>query len=239
MTVKDIIDRVLVRDGNTVLVLANGFEFELASDLAKGISSGAELEAEFCKNLVQKLFVNGNKIFCKTKEELLPEMEQLQKELTVEAEDERRMEINLESNRRLAKLLPLFKIRVAILTANDKSFMQLKDWRKELRIDEAVQNVYLAVKDARLWEKEKVISEQQIRQYYPDYGKLDWSTMMNVYAMSNALLEDCRHGIVPEEEENVLQHLYNSRIIKFPNVLGEEVRVSDIVAYKETSATEA
>ena len=119
MTVKDIIDRVLVRDGNTVLVLANGFEFELASDLAKGISSGAEIEAEFCKNLVQKLFVNGNKIFCKTKEELLPEMEQLQKELTVEAEDERRMEINLESNRRLAKLLPLFKIRVAILTAND------------------------------------------------------------------------------------------------------------------------
>ena len=117
--------------------------------------------------------------------------------------------------------------------------MQLKDWRKELRIDEAVQNVYLAVKDARLWEKEKVISEQQIRQYYPDYGKLDWSTMMNVYAMSNALLEDCRHGIVPEEEENVLQHLYNSRIIKFPNVLGEEVRVSDIVAYKETSDPEA
>lgn len=239
MTVKDIIDRVLVRDGNTVLVLANGFEFELVSDLAKGISSGAEIEAEFCKNLVQKLFVNGNKIFCKTKEELLPEMEQLQKELTVEAEDERRMEINLESNRRLAKLLPLFKIRVAILTANDKSFMQLKDWRKELRIEEAVQNIYLAFKDVRLWEKEKIISEQQIRQYYPDYGKLDWNTMMNVYAMSNALLEDCRHGIVPEEEETVLQHLYNSRIIKFPNALGEEVRVSDIVAYKETSATEA
>ena len=160
-------------------------------------------------------------------------------ELTVEAEDERRMEINLESNRRLAKLLPLFKIRVAILTANDKSFMQLKDWRKELRIEEAVQNIYLAFKDVRLWEKEKIISEQQIRQYYPDYGKLDWNTMMNVYAMSNALLEDCRHGIVPEEEETVLQHLYNSRIIKFPNALGEEVRVSDIVAYKETSATEA
>ena len=179
--------------------MAMGFKFVL--DFFGGC-----LEAEFCKNLVQKLFVNGNKIFCKTKEELLPEMEQLQKELTVEAEDERRMEINLESNRRLAKLLPLFKIRVAILTANDKSFMQLKDWRKELRIDEAVQNVYLAVKDARLWKKEKVISEQQIRQYYPDYGKLDWSTMMNVYAMSNALLEDCRHGIVPEEEGNVLQH---------------------------------
>ena len=81
MTVKDIIDRVLVRDGNTVLVLANGFEFELASDLAKGISSGAELEAEFCKNLVQRLVVNGGEIFSKTKEELLPEMEQLQKEL--------------------------------------------------------------------------------------------------------------------------------------------------------------
>ena len=117
--------------------------------------------------------------------------------------------------------------------------MQLKDWRKELRIEEAVQNIYLAFKDVRLWEKEKIISEQQIRQYYPDYGKLDWNTMMNVYAMSNALLEDCRHGIVPEEEETVLQHLYNSRIIKFPNALGEEVRVSDIVAYKETSATEA
>lgn len=234
MTVKDIIDRVLVRDGNTVLVLANGFEFELASDLAKGISSGAEIEAEFCKNLVQRLVINGNEIFSKTKKELLLEMGQLQRELVLEAEEAKRINIDLEAGLAVKQLLPLFQIRFAILISNDKSFMLTKDWRKELRIDEVVQNFYLTIKDIRLWKTEKILSERQIVQYYPPYDKLDWNIRMNVHAMINVLLEDCRRGIVPEDEKTVLQHLYDSRIIKYPNIFGEEVRVSDIVTYKET-----
>ena len=230
MKVIDIIDRIVVRGGQVVLFLPNGFEVNLDLSLAHGIASGMTNEAEFCQTLVLKLTINEKVIFTKKKEELLPEMEVLQKRLTIEAEDEKRTEINLESSRRLKKLLPLFKTRINVLMANNKSFMQPKDWIKELKSAEALQNVYLYFKEQGILETHKELSTHRFFQLYPDIKKLDKFTAENVFILANALLQDLANGINPEDEDSVNASILTSRLLKVPNVIGEEVRVMDLAS---------
>ena len=228
MKITDFIDRIAVRGGHAVLFLPNGFEISLNLSLAHRISNGMSVEAEFCQNLILKLTINEKVIFSKKKEELLPEMEMLQKKLALEAEDEKRTEINLESSRRLKKLLPLFKTRINVLMANNKSFMQPKDWIKELKSAETLQNVYLYFKEQGLLEKCTFLGSGMLQQLYPDYGKLDKATAQNVFMLFNALLQDYAYGINPEDENSVNASILTSRLLKVPNVIGEEVRVLDL-----------
>lgn len=233
MKVTDIIDRIVVRNGQVVLFLPNGFELNLDLDFTHGISSGMSIEAEFCQTLILKLIIDGKVIFAKKKEELLSEMEILQKRLTIEAEDEKRTEINLESSRRLKKLLPLFRMRINVLMANNKSFMQPKNWIKELKSAEALQNVYLYFKEKNLLEKCTFLGSGMLQKLYPDYGKFDKATAQNVFMLFNALLQDLSNGINPEDEASVNENILTSRLLKVPNVIGEEVRVMDLVAVAE------
>lgn len=233
MKIVDIIDRVVVQGDHVVLFLPNGFEINLDLNCVHGISDGMTIEAEFCQTLVLKLTINEKVIFTKKKEELLPEMEVLQKRLTIEAEDEKRTEINLESSRRLKKLLPLFKTRINVLMANNKSFMQPKDWIKELKSAEALQNVYLYFKEQSLLEKCTFIGSGMLQKLYPDYGKFDKATAQNVFMLFNSLLQDLANGINPEDKASVNENILTSRLLKVPNVIGEEVRVMDLVAVAE------
>lgn len=233
MKIVDIIDRVVVQDDHAVLFLPNGFEINLNLDLAHGFASGMSLEAEFCQTLILKLTINGKVIFSKKKEELLPEMEILQKRLTIEAEDEKRTEINLESSRRLKKLLPLFRTRINVLLLNNKSFMQPKDWIKELKSAETLQNVYLYFKEQNLLEKCTFLGSGMLQKLYPDYGKLDKAMAQNVFVLFNALLQDLANGINPEDENSVEANILTARLLKVPNVIGEEVRVIDLATIAE------
>lgn len=233
MIINDIISDVEIRENAVALLLPNGFEILIPKEQSDGISSGMTIEAEFCKNLVKRLCISGRVIFNKSKEQLIPEMELLEKELTVEAEDERRMAINLESNKKLAKLVPIFKIRIAILQTNEKSFMQLKDWKRELKACEIVQNIFFSVKTERIWGKYGILNARVLAEIYPDFQKLDKNIGLNVLHLTNALFEDCRQGIDPEEESSVRAGLFYSRVLKVPNIIGEEVRVADIVRYRE------
>lgn len=228
MKVIDIIERVVVRSNRSFLILPNGFEIGLDVSLAHGISDGMPIEAEFCQTLVLKLTINGKIIFSKKKEELLPEMEVLQKRLTLEAEDEKRTEINLESSRRVKNLLPLFRTRINVLMANNKSFMQPKDWIKELRSAEILQSVYLHFKEQHFFETHKKLSTNTFPQLYPDIKKLDKSTAENVFILTSALLQDFANGINPEDKNSVEANILTSRLLKVPNIIGEEVRVLDL-----------
>ena len=231
MIINDIISDVEIRENAAALLLPNGFEILVSTEFSDGITSGMAVEVELCKNLVKRLSINGKVIFSKTKEQLIPEIEILEKELTVEAEDERRMAINLESNKKLAKLIPIFKIRINILQANDKSFMQLKDWRRELKACEIAQNIFFSVKNESLWEKCKMLNADALTEVYPDFKKLDKNIGLSVLSLTNALFEDCRQGINPEDEASVRARLFYSRVMKIPNIICEEVRVMDIVRY--------
>lgn len=232
MIINDIISNVEIRENAAALLLPNGFEILVSTEFSDGITSGMAVEAELCKNLVKKLSINGKVIFSKTKEQLIPEIEILEKELTVEAEDERRQAINLESNKKLAKLIPIFKIRIKILQANEKSFMQLKDWRRELRACEIAQNIFFSVKNESLWEKYNILNADALTEIYPDFLKLDFNIIgPSVLNLTNALFEDCRRGINPEDEASVRARLFYSRVLKIPNIICEEVRVMDIVCY--------
>ena len=151
----------------------------------------------------------------------------------IEAEDEKRTEINLESSRRLKKLLPLFRMRINVLIANNKSFMQPKDWIKELKSAEALQNVYLYFKEKNLLEKCTFLGSGMLQKLYPDYGKFDKATAQNVFMLFNSLLQDLANGINPEDEASVNENILTSRLLKVPNVIGEEVRVMDLVAVAE------
>lgn len=228
MKVIDIIDRVAVRGNCAVLIFPNGFEISLKLPLSYNLMRGMPIEAEFCKTLLLKLIINGKTVFEKKKEDLLPEMEILLKELTLEAEDEKRTEINLESSRRLKNLLPLFKTRINVLMANNKSFMQPKDWIKELKSTETLQSIYLYFKEQGLFEKYKKLSTNTFPQLYPDIKKLDKSTAENVFILTCALLQDYANGINPEDECSVNANILTSRLLKVPNVIGEEVRVMDL-----------
>lgn len=228
MKIADIIDRVVVQGDHAVLFLPNGFEINLDLNFVHGISNGMPIEAEFCQTLVLKLTINGKVIFAKKKEELLPEMEVLQKRLTIEAEDEKRTEINLESSRRVKNLLPLFRTRINVLMANNKSFMQPKDWIKELKSAEVLQNVYLSFKEQGVFEKHKELSSRLFPQLYPDIKKLDKIMAENVFILTNALLQDYANGINPEDGTSVEENILTSRLLKVPNVIGEEVRVIDL-----------
>ena len=229
MKIKDIIDRVVVAEDHAVLFLPNGFEFCLDLALAAEVSSGMSIEAEFCQTLVLKLSIDNKVIFAKKKADLLPEMENLRKALTIEAEDEKRTEINLESSKRLKKLLPLFKTRINVLMANSKSFMQPKDWVKELKAAETAQNIYLAFKEQGLFAQYAVFGAGQLAQLFPDYGKLDKVTAQSTFMLTNALLQDLRNGLNPEDDESVKQQILTSRFLKVANIIGEEVRVADLV----------
>lgn len=228
MKVRDFIDRIAVRGKCAVLFLPNGFEIELSSIGPKEVASGMPIEAEFCQTLLLKLTINGNVIFSKKKEELLSEMEYLRKALTIEVEDEKRTEINLESSRRLKKLLPLFKTRINVLLANNKSFMQPKDWLKELKACEVLQGIYLALKEQELLNKYTLLSAGILSQLYPDYAKLDKVTRQSVFLLTNALLKDTALGINPEDEASVKAHILTSRVLKVANIIGEEARVIDL-----------
>ncbi len=228
MKVRDFIDRIAVRGKCAVLFLPNGFEIELSSIGPKEVASGMPIEAEFCQTLLLKLTINGKVIFSKKKEELLSEMEYLRKALTIEVEDEKRTEINLESSRRLKKLLPLFKTRINVLLANNKSFMQPKDWLKELKAAEALQNIYFALKEQELLNKYTLLSVNVLSQLYPDYTKLDKVTRQSVFLLTNALLKDTALGINPEDEASVKAHILTSRVLKVANIIGEEARVIDL-----------
>lgn len=229
MKIIDVIDRVAVFADHAVLFLPNGFEINLDLALAHGFASGMSLEAEFCQTLLLKLTINDKVIFAKKKEELLPEMENLRKALTIEAEDEKRTEINLESSRRVKKLLPLFKTRINVLMANSKSFMQPKDWIKELKAAETLQNIYLLFKEQGVFKKYASLGAGTLPQLYPDYTKLDNVTRQSVFMLVNALLEDVNAGLNPENEASVKQQMLTSRVLKVPNIIGEEVRVADLV----------
>ena len=232
MKIKDKISRIDIRKDGCVLVCPNGFEIIVTAEQAEGISIGMTIEAELCKNLVKELSVDGVLLFTKTKEQLIPEIEILEKELTVEAEDERRQAINLESNKKLAKLIPIFKIRIKILQANEKSFMQLKDWRRELRACEIAQNIFFSVKNDSLWEMYNMLYADALTEIYPDFPKLDFNIIgPSVLNLTNALFEDCRRGINPEDEASVRARLFYSRVLKIPNIICEEVRVMDIVRF--------
>lgn len=233
MIINDIINDVEIRQNEAVLLLPNGFEILIPKEQSDGISSGMTIEAEFCKNLVKRLCISGRVIFNKSKEQLIPEMELLEKELTVEAEDERRMAINLESNKKLAKLIPIFKIRINILQANDKSFMQLKDWRRELKACEIAQNIFFSAKNESLWGKYNMLNAAILTEIYPDFQKLDKNIGLSVLSLTNALFEDCRQGINPENEASIRAKLFYLRVLRIPNVISEEVRVADIVRYRE------
>lgn len=233
MIIIDTINGIEIRENETALLLPNGFEILIPKAQSSDISSGMAIEAELCKNLVKRLCVNGKVIFSKSKEQLIPEMEILEKELALEAEDERRMAINLKSNQKLAKLMPLFKIRTAILQANEKSFMQLKDWKCELYACEIVQNIYFSVKSENIWEKYNFLDIEALIEIYPDFKKLDKNIGLSVLHLTNALFEDCRNGVNPEEESSIKAKLFYSRVLKTPNIIGEEVRVLDIVRYGE------
>lgn len=237
MTIIDIINEVEIRENGTALILPNGFELLISKEQSAGIHSGMTVEAELCKNLVKKLCINDMVIFSKSKEQLIPEMEILEKELALEAEDERRTAINLESNKKLAKLIPLFKTRVAILQANEKSFMQIKDWKRELKACEIVQNIFFSVKCESIWEKYHILNADVLTEFYPDFKKLDKNIGLSVLHLTNALFTDCRYGINPEDEASVRNNLFYSRVLKIPNIIGEEVRVMDIVRYGEPKET--
>lgn len=228
MKITDFIDRITVRGSHAVLFLPNGFEISLNLSLAHGISNGMPIEAEFCQTLVLKLTINDKVIFAKKKEELLPEMEMLQKALTLEAEDEKRTEINLESSRRLKNLLPLFRTRINVLMANNKSFMQPKDWIKELKSAEILQSVYLHFKEQGFFETYKKINTNTFPQLYPDIKKLDKFMAENVFILTSALLQDYANGINPEDKNSVEANILTSRLLKVPNIIGEEVRVIDL-----------
>ncbi len=233
MIINDIISDVEIRENAVALLLPNGFEILIPKEQSDGISSGMAIEAELCKSLVKRLSINGKVIFSKSKEQLIPEIEILEKELTVEAEDERRMAINLESNKKLAKLIPIFKIRINILQANDKSFMQLKDWRRELKACEIAQNIFFSAKNESLWGKYNMLNAAILTEIYPDFQKLDKNIGLSVLSLTNALFEDCRQGINPENEASIRAKLFYLRVLKVPNIIGEEVRVADIVRYRE------
>ena len=233
MKITDIIDRIAVRENRAVLFLPNGFEINLDLAYAKEISEGMPIEAELCKNLVQKLTINGKLIFEKRKEGLLPEMDNLLKELSLEAEDEKRTEVNLESSKILKRLLPLFKTRMNILMANNKSFMQIKDWRKELKACEMLQSIYLAFKEQGILEKNSYLKCENLSSLYPDINKLDKTTKSSVLFLVNALLADYHVGIVPEDDASVKAHILTSRVLKVTNIIGEEVRVVDLASFAE------
>lgn len=233
MKITDIIDRIAVRENRAVLFLPNGFEINLDLAYVKEISEGMPIEAELCKNLVQKLTINGKLIFEKRKEGLLPEMDNLLKELSLEAEDEKRTEVNLESSKILKRLLPLFKTRMNILMANNKSFMQIKDWRKELKACEMLQSIYLAFKEQGILEKNSYLKCENLSSLYPDINKLDKTTKSSVLFLVNALLADYHVGIVPEDDASVKAHILTSRVLKVANIIGEEVRVVDLASFAE------
>lgn len=230
MKIIDVIDRVAVVENHVVLFLPNGFEINLDLALAQGISSGMAIEAVFCQTLLLKLTVKEKVVFEKKKADLVPEMDVLRKNLILEAEDEKRTEVNLESSRRLKKLLPLFKTRINVLMANNKSFMQPKDWLKELKVAETLQNIYLYFKGHGCLEKYTLLGAGKLSALYPDYNKLDKVTAPSVFLLTNALLKDVHDGINPEDEASVKQQILTSHVLKVPNIIGEEVRVADLGA---------
>lgn len=233
MEIIDIIDRVVVRRDHAVLFLPNGFEINLDLALAQEFATGMPIEAVFCQTLLLKLSINGKIIFEKKKADLLSEFDELRKKLLLEIEDEKRTEINLESSRRLKKLFPLFKTRINVLMANNKSFMQPKDWMKELKAAETLQNIYLQFKEQKALDRYFLLGYQSLALLYPDLKKLDKITRQSVFMLTNALLIDCQAGINPEDETSVKRSLFFSKVLKVPNIIGEEVRVIDLARMYE------
>ncbi len=228
MKLQGIILKVLALRDKALVILDCGLEVEITLEQATQIKPLMVATAELCKGLIQKFCVEDRVIFFLKKNQILPKLEQQFKELALEAEDEKRMEIDIESNQRVANFFPLFKKRIAILKANDKSFMKLADWRKELRTCEIMQDLYA--------QKSKLLSFKKVdflclRTILGEdfYAKLDKVIIYQLVFMVNAFILDCQQGINPEDEESIEAKLFYSHFLKIPNIIGEEVRVADIL----------
>lgn len=228
MKLQGIIIKVLALRDKALVILDCGLEVEITLEQATQIKPLMVATAEFCKGLIQKFCVEDRVVFFHKKNQLLPKLEQQFKELVVEAEDEKRMEIDIESNQRVANFFPIFKKRIALLKANDKSFMKLADWRKELRSCEILQDLYA--------QKSKLLSFKKVdfvalRTILGDeaYNKLDKIIIYQLVLMLNAFIQDYRQGINPEDEKSIEAKMFYSHFLKIPNIIGEEVRVADII----------
>ncbi len=228
MKLQGIIIKVLVLRDKALVVLNCGLEVEITLEQATQIKPLMVATAEFCKGLIQKFCVEDRVVFFHKKNQLLPKLEQQFKELVVEAEDEKRMEIDIEANHRVANFFPLFKKRIALLKANDKSFMKLADWRKELRTCEIMQDLYTQKSKLLSFKKVDFIS---LRTILGDeaYDKLDKVIIYQLVFMVNAFIQDYRQGINPEDEQSIEAKMFYSHFLKIPNIIGEEVRVADII----------
>ena len=111
--------------------------------------------------------------------------------------------------------------------------MQPKDWIKELKSAETLQNVYLYFKEQGFLEKYTFLGSGMLQKLYPDYGKLDKAMAQNVFVLFNALQQDLANGINPEDENSVEANILTARLLKVPNVIGEEVRVIDLATIDE------
>lgn len=92
-----------------------------------------------------------------------------------------------------------------------------------------MQSIYFAFKEQGILDKYSLLKNEILPSLYPDFNKLDRTIKPNILFLVNALLEDYHAGIVPENEASVKEHILSSRVLKVANVIGEEVRVLDLV----------
>lgn len=184
-----------------------------------------------CKNLPMKMWIDGKEVFSKSKEQLLDELRQTAMELTLEAEEEHRIKIHFETNKKVEKLLSVLQLRFLILQENRQSSMQPKDWKAEIKACEIAQIIFKLLQEKHLETNFCYLTEKQISSFYPDLAKEKQAVRLQVLRLVQEMVADEIRGIDLTNKENILEQRGLCKTLRVPTINSEEAKIVHIVNY--------